>query len=99
LEVRLPKNRTSSKGDDVAGAGFGAGVRVIRVTAMKSSEVSINITIKREITSSSNNGSFVSSAVQVTDNGLDCSGMALLGRMVESGNLTDCKCDVWPCVC
>ena len=69
---------------------------MIRVTTMESSKVSINITIKREVASWSNNGSFVSSAVQVAENGLDCTGMALLGRMVEPGNLTDCKCDVWP---
>jgi hypothetical protein len=40
LKLRLPENWTSSKGDDVAGAGLGAGVRVIGVTTMESSKVS-----------------------------------------------------------
>ena len=44
MELRLPENWTSSKGDDVAGAGLGAGVRVIGVATMESSKVSINIT-------------------------------------------------------
>ncbi len=99
LQLRLPENWTTSKGDDVAGAGLGAGVRMIRVTTMETGKVSINITIKREISSRSHNSSFVSSAVQVADNCFDCHGMTLLGRMIEPGNLTYCKCDVWPCVC
>ena len=49
MELRLPKNRTSSKGDNVASAGLGAGVRVIMVMAMKSSKVSINLTIRRDL--------------------------------------------------
>ena len=48
MELRLPENWTSSKGDDVAGAGLGAGVRVIRITTMESSKVSINLAVKRE---------------------------------------------------
>jgi hypothetical protein len=88
-----------SKGDDVAGAGLGAGVRVIGVTTVQSGKVSIDVTIKRKIPSWSHNSSFIGSAMQVADNCFDCNGMALLGRMIEPGNLTYCTCVVWPCVC
>ncbi len=83
----------------MSGVGLGAGVRVIGFTTMESSKVSINIVVKREISSWSNNSTFVSSAVQVADNGFDYTGMTLLGGIVEPSHLTDCKSDVWPCIC
>ena len=46
MELRLPENWTSSKGDDVAGVGLGAGVRVIGVTTVESGKVSIDVTIR-----------------------------------------------------
>jgi hypothetical protein len=65
LKLKLPEKWTSSKGDDVAGAGLGAGVRMIRITTMEFSKVSINKTIKGKISSWSYNGSFVSCASAV----------------------------------
>ncbi|KAI2498756.1 hypothetical protein MHU86_15712 [Fragilaria crotonensis] len=80
LQLRLPENWTTSKGNDEAGVGLGANVRIIRVTTMESSKVSINITIKREVSSWSHNSSLVSSAIQVVINCFDCMAWLFLGE-------------------
>jgi hypothetical protein len=95
LKLRLPKNRTPSKHDDVAGTGIGTRRRVVRITAMQSSKVSINIAIQSKSSGWRNDGTLVFCSLQVSDDGLDCTGMTLLGVVVESGNLTDSVGDIW----
>jgi hypothetical protein len=74
-EIFLFGNETSGEWEnDVASlCRTGAGVRAMRVTAMESRKGSIIIKLKRKM-----------SSLFFCYNNLDCSCMALLGRMVET---------------
>ena len=56
---------------------------------MQSSKVGINIAIQSKSSGWRNTGTLVFRALQVLDDGLDCTGMTLLGVVIELGNLTD----------
>ena len=56
---------------------------------MQAGEVGVNVAIDGKVTSGANDSAFVGSAMQVSDDGLDGSGMTLLWAVVETCNLTD----------
>ena len=66
---------------------------------MQTGEVGIDVTIDCQVTGGFDNHSHVLRAVQITDNGLDCTCMRLLWIMGEPRNLTDRIRNVWSCVC
>lgn len=94
LELGLPKDGAATQQDDVAGArldGFWGGVRLL---AEETCKVSINVEVELEFSIGFHDGAFVFGTLQVSDDGLDCSCMALFWGRTESTNLADGKCNV-----
>jgi hypothetical protein len=61
---------------------------------MQAGEIGVNVTINGKVASGTNDSAFVGSAMQVSDDGLDGSGVTLLWAVVEACNLTDSEGDV-----
>ena len=61
---------------------------------MQAGEIGVNVAINGKVASGTNDSAFVGSAMQVSDDGLDGSGVTLLWAVVEACNLTDSEGDV-----
>lgn len=61
---------------------------------MQAGEIGVNVTINGKVASGTNDSAFVGSAMQVSDDGLDGSGVTLLWAVVETCNLTDGESNV-----
>ena len=60
---------------------------------MESGEVGVDVAVDGEVTSGSDDGAFVASPVEISDDGLDCGRMTFLRAVVESSDLADSEGD------
>ena len=65
---------------------------------MKTCKVGVDVAVDGEVASWRINCAFVGSAMQIADNCFDGGSMTLFRAVVEPGNLSDSKCNVWACV-
>ncbi len=98
LEMRFPQNGASAKSADVSGSRLCGARRAVRIAAIKTSKVGVDVTVNIQVTGGLDNHAHFVGLVQIANESLDGGGVTFLWAVTEPGDLADGKCNVRACV-